>query len=537
MMLDFINPYYLLPIVLAIMIIIYRRVSTHYGYFRDKPIPSMTPVPIFGSNLPLLMKKCTFFEHIQGIYNQFPNAKALGFYDMTTRFIMLRDAELIKKVLIKDFDYFVDRRTVFAEDATEKDNVLITKTLLMLTGQKWRDMRATLSPAFTGSKMRAMFELIVTYSDRMVNILRGQASEKGFVDYEMKEFCSRICSDIIATCAYGLEVESLANRENDFYMMGKKMINFGKASFFVKFILYTLFPKLMKKLQVDLFDGEQIKYFTEIIKDTIKTRDAHGIVRPDMIHLLMQARKGVLRHQKESADASAGFATVEESDVGKVEAKEMTEMELVAQCFIFFIAGFEAISTQMTLVFYELAANPDVQKKLYEEIANTHDQLQGTPLTYDTLQQMKYLDMVTSEVLRLWSGPATDRKCVRDYVLDDGEGLKFTIDAGTCVMIPSYGIHRDPKYYPEPDKFDPERFSEERRASIDMTMYLPFGAGPRNCIGSRFALMEMKALVYALLLNFSVERNEKTQVPIQFPKGFAPLFGQNGLHLRLKVRQ
>lgn len=486
---------------------------------------------------PLFMKKYTFPEFIQMIYNRFPDAKALGMFDMSTRFVMLRDPELIKKVLVKDFEFFIDRRSLFGDSTSESDSILITKTLLLLTGQKWRDMRATLSPAFTGSKMRAMFELIVTYSDRMVGILKDQAGQMGYVDYEMKECCSRIASDIIATCAYGLEVESLANRENDFYTMGKKMMNFGKTSFFVRLLLYSVFPKLMSKLQVDLFDGEQTRYFTEIIKDTVKERDKHGIVRPDMIHLLMQARKGVLKHHQETAEASAGFATVEESEVGKTAiGKTMTDSEFVAQCLIFFIAGFEAISSQMSFMCYELASNPDIQQKLYEEIKETKKLLKGKPLTYDTLQQMKYMDMVTSEALRMWSGPATDRKCVRDYVLDDGAGWKFPIETGTCVMIPSYAIHRDPKYYPNPDRFDPERFSEERRADINMTMYLPFGAGPRNCIGSRFALMEMKAIVYGLLLNFSIERNEKTQVPLRLNKGFAPLAGEKGMHLRLKVR-
>nr|XP_029731422.1 cytochrome P450 9e2-like [Aedes albopictus] len=529
--------YLLLAAALVILVILYRRVSKHYSYFRDMPIPSLPSIPPFGCMLPVLMKKYTFFEFHQMIYNRFPDAKVVGLFDMSTRFIMVRDPELLKKVLVKDFDYFIDRRSMFGDNTNESDNILITKTLLLLRGQKWRDMRATLSPAFTGSKMRAMFDLIVTYSDRMVGILKDQAGEVGYVDYEIKECCSRIASDIIATCAYGLEVESLENRENDFFTMGKKMMNFG-SSFVIRMVLYGLFPKLMNRFQVDFFDAEQTRYFTQIIKDTIETRDKQGIVRPDMIHLLMQAQKGVLKHHQETAEATAGFATVEESEIGKTAVgKAITDFEIVAQCLIFFLAGFEAISSQMSFVCYELAVNPDVQQKLYEEIEETNKRLNGKSLTYDTLQQMKYLDMVTSETLRKWSGPATDRMCVRDYVLDDGAGLKFTIEAGTCVMIPSHGIHWDPKYYPDPEKFDPERFSEERRADIDMTMYLPFGAGPRNCIGSRFALMEMKAIVCALLLNFSIERNEKTQVPLKIKKGFAPLAGEKGIHLRLKTRK
>ncbi|XP_065080392.1 uncharacterized protein LOC135703195 [Ochlerotatus camptorhynchus] len=533
-----VNLLYWLPLVaLAILALIYRRVSKHYSYFHSKPIPSLAPVFPFGSAAPLFLKKYSFPEYVQMTYNKFPDAKVFGMFDMFTPLFTIRDPELIKKVLVKDFEYFIDRRSLFGDDAINSESILITKTLLLLTGQKWRDMRATLSPAFTGSKMRAMFELIVTYSDGMVRILKDQAGGEGSVDYEMKECCSRIASDIIATCAYGLEVESLANRENDFYMTGKKMMNFGSVKIVLRVLAYSFFPGLMSKLGVDLFDGEQIKYFTEIIKQTVKTRDSRGIVRPDMIHLLMQAKKGTLKHQQETAEVSAGFATVEESEVGKsTTGMTMSDPEFIAQCLIFFVAGFESISTEMSFMCYELAVNPEAQQKLYEEIVETNTELAGKPLTYDTLQKMKYMDMVTAETLRMWSGPATDRKCVRDYVLDDGCGLKFTIDKGTCLSIPTYAIHRDPKYYPDPDKFDPERFSEENRGNVNMTMYLPFGAGPRNCIGSRFALMEMKAVVYALLLNFCLERTEKTPVPLKLAKGFTALGAAKGLHLRLRLR-
>lgn len=137
---------------------------------------------------------------------------------------------------------------------------------------------------------------------------------------------------------------------------------------------------------------------------------------------------------------------------------------------------------------YELNANPDIQQKLYEEIEETHRSLGGKKLTYDAVQNMKYLDMVVSETLRLWPpAPNTDRLCVKDYKHDDGQ-CKFTIEKGTVVMIPIVGLHLDEKYWDNPTKFNPERFSDDNKKNIIPGSYAPFGLGPRNCIVSLVAL-------------------------------------------------
>ncbi|XP_062545301.1 probable cytochrome P450 9f2 [Armigeres subalbatus] len=530
----------LLLIIVAVLGVIYRRMKKHYDYFHDKPIPSTATYPLFGSTGPLMLKRCAFNDFIQTIYNKYPSAKVFGTFDMTTKMFVIRDPDLIKKVTVKDFDYFINRRPLFGDSKEDdgNENILFNKTLVGMVDQRWRDMRAILSPAFTGSKMRAMFELIEQYSTQMVTILKEQSQETNYVDYEMKDCFSRMANDIIATCAFGLQVESLKSRDNEFFTMGKQMLNFNRLIVLMRVLGLRFFPGLMIKLGVDIVDKEQNQYFSKIIKEAVRAREAHGIVRPDMIHLLMQAKKGTLKHQQETMETTAGFATVEESGIGKsVINRTMTEPEFIAQCLVFFLAGFDTVSTGMVFTAYELAMNPDVQQKLYEEIVETNKELRGKPLTYDTLQQMKYMDMVVSESLRMWPVAAFDRKCVRDYILDDGAGLKFTIDEGACIWVPVHGIHRDPKYYPNPEKFVPERFSEENRHNIDMTMYMPFGIGPRNCIGSRFALMEIKAIMYALLLNFSFERNEKTPVPLKLVKGFTGLGVENGMHLRLKMRK
>jgi cytochrome P450 family 9 len=129
----------------------------------------------------------------------------------------------------------------------------------------------------------------------------------------------------------------------------------------------------------------------------------------------------------------------------------------------------------MAFMAYELIANPDAQKKLQAEIDEVNDQLEGKMVNYDVIQNMKYMDQVVCETLRKWpAAPLIDRLCVKDYEIEYDD-KKFTIENGKNFYIPIYAIHHDERYFKNPEKFDPERFSDENKANIDPDTYLPFG--------------------------------------------------------------
>uniref|UniRef100_A0A8D8PE48 Cytochrome P450 9e2 n=1 Tax=Culex pipiens TaxID=7175 RepID=A0A8D8PE48_CULPI len=456
--------------------------------------------------------------------------RVFGLFDTMMPMFVLRDPELIKLIAIKDFEYFIDHRPVFGASDIEHPNLIATKTLFTLTGQHWKRMRSTLSPAFTGVKMKQMFELVVECSEGMIEFYR----KKGAQEYDMKDLFSRFANDVIATCAFGIKVDSSRNRENEFYKNGLEIANFTSFKMLMKLFGFRLFPDLMARFGIDMIGQEQSDFFSKIIKDAIKSRES-GVVRPDMIHLLMQARQGMLKHQQQEVEQNAGFAAVEESEIGRANSTHvMTENEMIGQCFFFFLAGFDTVSTALIFLAYELALNTDVQEKLRKEVEETNRTLNGGSLTYDSLHKMTYLDMVLSESLRMWPpAPAVDRYCVKDYVLDDGKGLKFTIEKGAGIWLPIHGIHHDPRFYKNPKKFDPERFNEKRRLEIQPGTYMPFGIGSRNCIGSRFALMEVKCIMYYLLLNFTIERCNNTTVPPNIVNGFSLLATEKPIIVKL----
>uniref|UniRef100_A0A182PZA6 Uncharacterized protein n=1 Tax=Anopheles epiroticus TaxID=199890 RepID=A0A182PZA6_9DIPT len=529
------------PLLLLLLLgLFYAYVTRNNRYFEGKPIPCLPFEPLFGSTRHLLLRKVASHDFMRSIYDRFKEVKVFGMFDLINPVFVVRDPELIKQITVKDFDHFVNHRPIFGSNLDRDSIALFGKTLFALSDQQWRDMRATLSPAFTGSKMRLMFDQIVQCSAGVVEYYREKVNQSD-EEHEMKDVFSRYTADVIASCAFGLQVDSYREPTNAFYINGKRMIDFTRIQTLLKAISYRVFPWLMEKLEIDLFDREASLFFAKIVLETEKTRETSGIVRPDMIHLLMQAKKGLLKRQKERDESHVeGFATAQESEVGMSSAQAnepLTQMELVAQCLIFFLAGFDTVANCLTFLAYELTINRDVQDQLYEEICATEDALQGKPISYEALQHMKYMDMVVSESLRKWSpAPSTDRICTRDYVVRLENGVEFTIDKGAIVFLPIAGIHYDPQYFPNPEKFDPERFSERNREKIIPGTYVPFGIGPRNCIGSRFALMEVKAIVYQLLKEFSFEQTSRTEVPIRLQKGFVALNSENGVHVKFTPR-
>jgi len=183
---------------------------------------------------------------------------------------------------------------------------------------------------------------------------------------------------------------------------------------------------------------------------------------------------------------------------------------------IFFIAGFDSIASAMQFLMYELAIDKDVQRKLLEEVDEVLQELNGQLPTYEVIQKMDYLDMVVSETLRKWpSSNFFDRKCNKQIIIEEYDGTKIVIEPGDGLFFPVKCFHMDPKLWPNPTMFDPERFSPENRKDINVFSYLPFGSGPRNCVGSRFALMEMKALTFSFLTHFTIEKCSKTEIPLK----------------------
>ncbi|XP_074040534.1 cytochrome P450 9e2-like isoform X2 [Leptinotarsa decemlineata] len=499
------------------------------SYWRERGVKQTDPIWVFGDNWMTATKKESFLDFIIRCYNYYPGARYHGVYQFLQPTLLVKDPELLKKITVKDFEHFTDHRVLISEDSDPH----FGKNLFALTGKKWRDMRPILSPSFTSSKMRAMFVLMSKCAEDFTNHFLKKDQE--CIEMEMKDTFTRFTNDVIATTAFGIKVDSLEEPNNKFYLMGKETTDFSGFWKSLKMTGFFLVPKLLQYLRISFLSRSATQFFSELVDETIKTREEKNIIRPDMIHLLIQARKGI-QQKEENVGVDTGFATVVEADLGKGKMKEITNMDITAQALIFFFAGFDAVSALMCFMSYELAVNPDIQAKLRKEIEDTLSGC-GKEITYEALLKMKYMDMVMSESLRKWpNAVATDRVCTKPYVIEptNPEEKPLYIEKNTLLMIPIVGIHRDPKYYPEPMRFNPERFSDENKGKIDPFTYLPFGLGPRNCIASRFALLEAKVVFFHLLSHFELVPVEKTPIPLKISKQSFNMVAEGGFWLGLK---
>jgi cytochrome P450 family 6 len=155
---------------------------------------------------------------------------------------------------------------------------------------------------------------------------------------------------------------------------------------------------------------------------------------------------------------------------------------LTAQTLGFIGDSFETVSTSLSFSIFEISYNPEIQTKLKEEIDRVLLKYDNK-VCYDALMEMTYLDKVFNECLRKYPPIGLmNRLCTKNYTIPDSD---VKIEEGTAITIPIYGLHHDPQYWPNPEVFDPERFSEENVKNITPFTYLPFGEGPRMCLGKK----------------------------------------------------
>ena len=184
--------------------------------------------------------------------------------------------------------------------------------------------------------------------------------------------------------------------------------------------------------------------------------------------------------------------------------EDMLETVLIANLFLLFLAGFETSSSMMTACIFFLARNQDVQERLFNEI---NDADFNEKMDYNTLMSLQYLDMVVYETMRHFPIVEIERTCTRDYEVP---GTGFTVPKGMIVQVSAPGVMMDERYYPNPTEFNPENFSKESKDKRNPAAFMAFGIGPRNCIGSRLALFNMKSGLVHLVSEFRVLTCSKT---------------------------
>lgn len=516
-------------LLLLIPVLLYYYIQKSHQYWGKKGVYTLKPHPIFGHSAETFLHSVSGTAHWHRIYKETEGHKYVGYYRFHRPMFLVRDPELVKHILTKDFPYFSDR---FSYLANPRD--LLTQHLFTEEGDKWKRLRAKLTPTFSSGKLKQMFPLMVDCANILGEVLADEVKKNPVL--EMKDMAARYTTDVISSCAFGLQVNSLKNAEAEFRKQGRRVfeVNFKRKIFF---LLMLIWPKLPTSIGIDFNAKDLIRFFVNIISETVNYREANNVVRNDFINIMMELRKEAAAYQNGTAKTENGTAhngtlqngvngttqngtsqngTLQNGTAKKenpLDGIEMTLEVMTSQAFVFYVAGFETSSGVLSSCLLELAKHPDIQQTLREEI-NQHLEATGGEITYDMANKMPYLEKCVCEGMRHYpSLSVLFRQCTKDYVIP---GTDVVIEKGTEVFIPTYGLQHDPQHYPNPDEFNPENFAEENKAKRHHYTYLPFGEGPRNCIGMRFGHLQVKLALIVMIKDFKWTVSPKMTFPVMF---------------------
>ncbi|MCS6871909.1 MAG: cytochrome P450 [Anaerolineae bacterium] len=367
-------------------------------------------------------------------------------------FFQISDPELTHQILVTHADKF------------HKDDVLnralrpVTGNGLLLSeGDFWRKQRKLAQPAFHHKRIESYATAMVEETQRA--IAAWQTDQPFDVLFEMTQLALKI----VARTLFSADVSDSAARVSQLVTVLLEAAN-NRIGIFTT--LYDLLPSAIKRRE-----RAALREIDALLRQIISRRRADGTDRGDLLSMLL--------------------AATDEDGNG------MTDQQLRDEVITIFLAGHETTAVTLAWTWALLAQHPEVEAKLWAELDSV---LGGRAPTLADLPNLPYTEMVIKEAMRLYP-PAggVSRMPITDVQLGE-----YVLPKGSNVFISMYVMHRDPRYFPEPERFIPERFSKEREAEIPRYAYLPFGAGPRICIGNSFAMLEARLILATVAQRFKL---------------------------------
>ncbi|XP_047346022.1 cytochrome P450 6B5-like [Vespa velutina] len=498
--------------------ILYFYFTATFNYWENLCVPFKKPTVLVGNFGSLLLFRKSQPEGVKEMYEWFKNERFFGVFRVRSPILILRDPDLVKSICVKDFVCFGNRGI-----PTNNSQDPLSGHLFNLEGRKWKGLRSKLTPTFSSGKLKRMFYLLAECSEEFRKLI-NKASE-GKTAVEVRELAAKFTIDVIGSCAFGIQINALTDEDSEFHRAAKKLSRPSYKATLWR-MLRTAMPKIYKFLGVQVIDPEVTMFFKNVVSQMIKQRENCDQRRHDFMDLLVELKnKGSLEN-----DIGSISQALNEEDVQAAKEIELDENSIAAQAFVFFAAGYETSSNTIAFCLHELALNEEIQEKTRRDINDSITKRDGK-LTYDAVQDMKYLDLVILETLRKYPpAPLLSRRCEYKYQIP---GSNVELPAGMRVVIPIYGLHHDPDHYPDPEAFNPDRFMDDNKRTRHPYTYLPFGEGPRACIGIRFALLQIKIGIISFLKSHAVQVSNKTVHPIKFSRRSLVTTSEDGFWLNI----
>ncbi|KAM3956486.1 LOW QUALITY PROTEIN: putative cytochrome P450 6a17 [Aphomia sociella] len=459
----------LLVLLIVTLFYLYRKGKNNAAYWKRRGVKTQDLYKYSGFFGHFFFGKRPMFEQISTLYKKYRNEPAISLDSLFKHNLLIIDPTNVQHILQLNFQSFSHR----GFDVNESDK--LADNIVFMNGNRWKLMRQNMTSLFTSSKLKNMFYILNKSGEDFMVYLKKYPEK---INEDAFELMTQYCSAAIGASVFGINTESVF--DSPFLDIAKKAFT---LSFWtnIKFSIMNIAPSLAKLLRIKLF-SEFEDFFIGAIKSIIRQREKENVQKHDFADKAINLQKqGTMR------DNETGLEL------------EPTDELLAAQAF-FFYAGVEPSATAMFGTLFELGKSPIHLQQVHDEIDSVFEKYNGL-LTHDGVTEMKFLDKVISECMRLHPpiGFLT-RKCVSDTVLPVGN---IAVEKDTGILLPIYDIHHDPEHYPNPTVFDPSRFDDE--TLHNSSKYMAFGKGNRLCIGIRFARLQVKTGLIHLLRNYTVK--------------------------------
>jgi cytochrome P450 len=363
-----------------------------------------------------------------------------------TRTYIVTDPELAREILVEKADKF--HKAQMLRDAA---GIFLGNGLLTSEGDFWKRQRKLAQPAFHFQRIEAYGAVMAEETLKMISSWRE--GETRDIAADMMQATLYIVCRTLFTTVPNFDFDHIGRLMHDL-LAGAQVVISQSESWLEK-----------ATHRIQRRQAEAAREMQAIIDGIVAQRKASPVDNGDLLSMLMAARDD--------------------------EGQPMSDAQLRDEVITLFLAGHETTANAVTWTLYLLSQHPDSEATVSEELTV----LNGEPPAVRDLQRLPYLEQVMKESMRLYppAGGAT-----REPV-DDIELAGYIVPKGSNIAISSYGMHHNPDIFPDPERFDPERFTPERETQIPRYAYLPFGAGPRVCIGNVFALMETRIMLACIL--------------------------------------
>lgn len=471
------DPISLLLCVVLISLAIYRFLTSTFDHWKNQDVPYMpNPLPGFGHLLPTMTLQENLGCLFQRIYNQ-TSASVIGIYYLRKPALIIRDPELVKSVLQSNFSSFHENMVNFTE---KLDPVYSRDPFYTINRDVWKEGRARIVSHLSNKKLKYLSLIIEEVCGKM----SAYVDKKILNDcYEcgLKEFFLKCTGETVANAAFGIQGNHFEDnsKERPFASLAN-MIYTPSWINGIKVMLVLYFPSFSKLLKIKILTTESQILLKDIVKKIIKQRKEENVAPNDYLQFCIDSN---------------------EDDLNSI----------LSDLLIFYDDVYETVSSTLAAVFYHLSSSQEIQEKLRKHLSKTS----GDKVSYESQKNMDYLEQVIFEAMRLTTPVGFFAKLCTDKITMEGyDGVECNLKPGDLVIISTLGLHLDSKHWSDPQIFDPERFSSENQAKRHKYTFLPFGEGPRMCVGVRLAIMMVKLVTASMLLKYSVEFSSRTKLPL-----------------------